>query len=155
MVMKWAELLMIRTTPQIAYKPHATVLTIGRWSGLPDSRRFRQDGPRVTRSQWWYVRERRDELLSKWRPTAEGFHEECRPSFHGMRIQMRRKCHKPSCRSLGRWNDYYSCLGRSFHRLVRKTAEIRGKPSLFNSGGGDVKTPVACRGMAPEIFSAV
>jgi len=146
-VMKWAELLMIRTTPQIAYKP---MLRYYNWlqerlaNNVPIDKMVQEllgaSGGTFENAATNYYQMETDPLKVS---------ENVAQVFMGMRIQCA-QCHN---HPFDRWtmDDYYS-FSAFFSQIGRKTAEDPRETIIFNSGGGDVKHPVGGRVMAPKFL---
>ncbi|NND98132.1 MAG: DUF1549 domain-containing protein [Pirellulaceae bacterium] len=146
-VMKWSELLMIRTTQEIAYKP---MLRYYNWV----QERMANNVPIDTMVK---------ELLSASGGTFENaatnyyqmetdplkVSENVAQVFMGMRIQCA-QCHN---HPFDRWtmDDYYS-FAAFFSQIGRKKAEDPRETVIFNSGGGEVKHPVGGRVMPPKFL---
>ena len=146
-VMKWAELLQIRTTNQIAYKP---MLRYYNWlqeriaTNMPTDQMVREllgaNGGTFQNAATNYYQNERDTLK-----TAENVAQ----VFMGMRIQCA-QCHN---HPFDRWtmDDYYS-FAAFFSQIGRKRAEDPRELIIFNSGGGDVRHLVDNRVMAPKFL---
>ncbi len=146
-VMKWAELLQIRTTNQIAYKP---MLRYYNW--LQD--KIANNVPMDKMVQ---------ELLGSSGGTFENaatnyYQNESNPLkvsenvaqvFLGMRIQCA-QCHN---HPFDRWtmDDYYS-FAAFFSQIGRKRAEDPRELIIYNRGSGDVRHPIGNRVMAPKFL---
>ena len=146
-VMKWSELLMIRTTQQIAYKP---MLRYYNWV----QERILNEMP---------IDQMVQELLSASGGTFENaatnyyqmetdplkVSENVAQVFMGMRIQCA-QCHN---HPFDRWtmDDYYS-FAAFFSQIGRKRAEDPRETIVFNSRGGEVKHPVGGRVMPPKFL---
>jgi hypothetical protein len=146
-VMKFAELLMIRTTQQIAYKP---MLRYYNWV----QERLANDVP---------IDKMVQELLGASGGTFENaatnyYQMETDPLkvaenvaqvFMGMRIQCA-QCHN---HPFDRWtmDDYYS-FAAFFSQVGRKRGEDPRETIVFNSGGGEVKHPVGGQVMPPKFL---
>jgi len=146
-VMKWAELLQIRTTNQIAYKP---MLRYYNWlqeriaSNMPTDQMVREllgsNGGTFQNAATNYYQNERDTLK-----TAENVAQ----VFMGMRIQCA-QCHN---HPFDRWtmDDYYS-FAAFFSQIGRKRAEDPRELIIFNSGSGEVRHLVGNRVMAPKFL---
>jgi hypothetical protein len=146
-VMKWAELLQIRTTNQIAYKP---MLRYYNWlqeriaGNMPTDQMVREllgsSGGTFQNAATNYYQNERDTLK-----TAENVAQ----VFMGMRIQCA-QCHN---HPFDRWtmDDYYS-FAAFFSQIGRKRAEDPRELIIFNSGGGEVRHIVGNRVMAPKFL---
>ena len=146
-VMKWAELLQIRTTNQIAYKP---MLRYYNWlqeriaNDMPTDQMVREllgsSGGTFQNAATNYYQNERDTLK-----TAENVAQ----VFMGMRIQCA-QCHN---HPFDRWtmDDYYS-FAAFFSQIGRKRAEDPRELIIFNSGGGEVRHIVGNRVMAPKFL---
>ncbi len=146
-VMKWAELLMIRTTQQIAYKP---MLRYYNWvqdklaNDVPIDKMVQEllgaSGGTFENAATNYYQMETDPLK-----VAENVAQ----VFMGMRIQCA-QCHN---HPFDRWtmDDYYS-FAAFFSQVGRKRGEDPRETIVFNSGGGDVKHPVGGRVMPPKFL---
>ncbi len=146
-VMKWAELLMIRTTQQIAYKP---MLRYFNWvqdrlaNNVPIDQMVQEllgaSGGTFDNAATNYYQMETDPLKVS---------ENVAQVFMGMRIQCA-QCHN---HPFDRWtmDDYYS-FAAFFSQIGRKGAEDPRETIVFNSGGGDVKHPVGGRVMPPKFL---
>ena len=146
-VMKWAELLQIRTTNEIAYKP---MLRYYNWlqeriaTNMPTDQMVREllgaNGGTFQNAATNYYQNERDTLK-----TAENVAQ----VFMGMRIQCA-QCHN---HPFDRWtmDDYYS-FAAFFSQIGRKRAEDPRELIIFNSGGGDVRHLVDNRVMQPKFL---
>ncbi|MCA9137431.1 MAG: DUF1549 domain-containing protein [Planctomycetales bacterium] len=146
-VMKWAELLMIRTTQQIAYKP---MLRYYNWlqerlaNEVPIDKMVQEllgaSGGTFENAATNYYQMETDPLKVS---------ENVAQVFMGMRIQCA-QCHN---HPFDRWtmDDYYS-FSAFFSQIGRKQAEDPRETIVFNSGGGEVKHPVGGRVMAPKFL---
>jgi len=146
-VMKWAELLQIRTTQQISYK---SMLRYYNW--LQD--KLANDVPMDQMVQ---------ELLGSSGGTfanaATNYYqnetvtlkvaENVAQVFMGMRIQCA-QCHN---HPFDRWtmDDYYS-FAAFFSQIGRKRGEDPREIIVFNSGSGEVRHPVGNRVMPPKFL---
>ncbi|MDV6032962.1 MAG: DUF1549 domain-containing protein [Phycisphaera sp. RhM] len=148
-VMKWAELLMIRTTQQIAYKP---MLRYYNWlqeklaGEVPIDKMVQEllsaSGGTFENAATNYYQMETDPLKVS---------ENVAQVFMGMRIQCA-QCHN---HPFDRWtmDDYYS-FAAFFSQIGRKQAEDPRETIVFNSGGGEVKHPVDGRVMAPKFLGS-
>lgn len=146
-VMKWAELLMIRTTQQIAYKP---MLRYYNWlqerlaNNVPINQMVQEllgaSGGTFSNAATNYYQMETDPLKVS---------ENVAQVFMGMRIQCA-QCHN---HPFDRWtmDDYYS-FSAFFSQIGRKTAEDPRETIIFNSGSGEVKHAVGGRNMAPKFL---
>lgn len=146
-VMKWAELLMIRTTQQITYKP---MLRYYNWlqgklaDNVPIDKMVQEllgaSGGTFENAATNYYQMETDPLK-----VAENVAQ----VFMGMRIQCA-QCHN---HPFDRWtmDDYYS-FAAFFSQIGRKRGEDPRETIVFNSGGGDVKHAVGGRVMAPKFL---
>lgn len=146
-VMKWAELLQVRTTNQIAYKP---MLRYYNWL----QERVASNQPMDQMVQ---------ELLGSTGGTFENaatnyYQSETDPKkiaenvaqvFMGMRIQCT-QCHN---HPFDRWttDDYYS-FAAFFSQIGRKRGEDPREVIIFNSGSGEVRHLVDNRVMQPKFL---
>ena len=149
-VLKWAELLQIRSSNQMSYK--ATLLY---YNWLQD---------RIARNvpvNEWVI-----ELLGASGGTFKNpptnyyqnetdilkVTENVAQVFMGMRIQCA-QCHN---HPFDRWtmDDYYG-FAAFFSQIGRKAADDPREVVVFNSGGGDVRHPVGGRVMAPKFLGGV
>ena len=146
-VLKWAELLQIRSSNQLSYKA-----TLQYYNWLQD---------RIARNvpvNEWVI-----ELLGASGGTFKNpptnyyqnetdilkVTENVAQVFMGMRIQCA-QCHN---HPFDRWtmDDYYS-FASFFSQIGRKGADDPREVVVFNSGGGDVRHPVGGRVMAPKFL---
>jgi len=146
-VMKWAELLTIRTTQQVAYKP---MLRYYNWlqakiaSNTPMDQMVREllgsKGGTFANAATNYYQNETNTLK-----TAENVAQ----VFMGMRIQCT-QCHN---HPFDRWtmDDYYS-FAAFFAQIGRKRGEDPRELIVFNSGSGEVKHPVGGRVMPPKFL---
>jgi Protein of unknown function (DUF1549)/Protein of unknown function (DUF1553) len=146
-VMKWAELLMIRTTQQIAYKP---MLRYYQWlqerlaNNVPIDKMVQEllgaNGGTFENAATNYYQMEADPLKVS---------ENVAQVFMGMRIQCA-QCHN---HPFDRWtmDDYYS-FAAFFSQIGRKPGEDPREQIIFNSGGGEVSHPVGGRVMAPKFL---
>ncbi len=146
-VMKWAELLMIRTTQQIAYKP---MLRYYNWlqerlaNNVPINQMVQEllgaSGGTFSNAATNYYQMETDPLKVS---------ENVAQVFMGMRIQCA-QCHN---HPFDRWtmDDYYS-FSAFFSQIGRKKAEDPRETIIFNSRSGEVKHAVGGRNMAPKFL---
>jgi hypothetical protein len=146
-VMKWAELLMIRTTQQITYKP---MLRYYNWlqeklaNNVPIDKMVQEllgaSGGTFSNAATNYYQMETDPLKVS---------ENVAQVFMGMRIQCA-QCHN---HPFDRWtmNDYYG-FAAFFSQIGRKQGEDPRETIVFNSGGGDVKHLVDGRVMQPKFL---
>jgi hypothetical protein len=146
-VMKWAELLQIRTTQQISYK---SMLRYYNWlqeklaSNMPMDQMVREllgsNGGTFANAATNYYQNETDTLK-----VAENVAQ----VFMGMRIQCA-QCHN---HPFDRWtmDDYYS-FAAFFSQIGRKKGEDPREIIVFNSGGGEVRHPVGNRVMQPKFL---
>ena len=146
-VMKWAELLQVRTTQQIAYKP---MLRYYNWiqeriaSNMPMDQMVQEllgasGGTFENAATNYYQMEGDPKKVA----------ENVAQVFMGMRIQCA-QCHN---HPLDRWtmDDYYS-FAAFFSQIGRKRGEDPREQIIFNSGGGEVNHPVGGRVMVPKFL---
>jgi hypothetical protein len=149
-VMKWSELLMIRTVAnQVSYK---AMLRYYDWlqerieANTPIDQLVRElltvQGGTFADPATNYFQHERDTLK-----TAENVAQ----VFMGMRIQCA-QCHN---HPFDRWtmDDYYG-FAAFFSQIGRKRAEDPRETIVFNSGSGEVKHPVGGRNVAPKYLGA-
>jgi hypothetical protein len=146
-VMKWAELLQIRTNQQITTKP---MLRYYEWlqeriaKNMPMDQMVREllsaKGGTFANAATNYYQIERDTLK-----TAENVAQ----VFMGMRIQCA-QCHN---HPFDRWtmDDYYG-FAAFFAQIGRKQGEDPREIIIFNSGGGEVRHPVGGRVMPPKFL---
>jgi len=146
-VMKWAELLTIRTTNQISYK---SMLLYYTWlqdkiaNNVPMNVMVQDllasNGGTFANAATNYYQNERDTLK-----VAENVAQ----VFMGMRIQCA-QCHN---HPFDRWtmDDYYS-FAAFFSQIGRKAAEDPREIIVFNSGTGVVRHPVGNRVMEPKFL---
>jgi hypothetical protein len=146
-VSQWAELLQIRSTPQVSYK---SMFLYYNWLVERLSKNMPMD-------------QMVQELLSAsggtFKNPATNFYqtttetlplaESVAQVFMGMRIQCA-QCHN---HPFDRWtqDDYYG-FAAFFAQIGRKGAEDYRETIVFNSGGGEVAHPVGGRAMAPKFL---
>ncbi|MGH7202598.1 MAG: DUF1549 domain-containing protein [Planctomycetaceae bacterium] len=147
-VMKWAELLQIRTVQNVMdYKP---MLLYYNWlqeqiaANVPMDQLVQQllgsrGGTFSSPATNYYQRERDTLKIA----------ENVAQVFMGMRIQCA-QCHN---HPFDRWtmDDYYG-FAAFFSQVGRKKGEDPRETIIFNSGGGEVKHPVGGRVMAPKFL---
>ncbi|MDA1051712.1 MAG: DUF1549 and DUF1553 domain-containing protein [Planctomycetota bacterium] len=146
-VMKWAELLQVRTTQQIAYKP---MLRFYNWiqeriaSNMPMDQMVQEllgasGGTFENAATNYYQMEGDPKKVA----------ENVAQVFMGMRTQCA-QCHN---HPLDRWtmDDYYS-FAAFFAQIGRKGGEDPREQIIFNSGGGEVNHPVGGRVMKPKFL---
>jgi len=146
-VMKWAELLQIRTTRQISYKP---MLLYYNWlkekvaSNTPMDVMVQEllgaSGGTFTNPATNYYQNETDTLKVS---------ENVAQVFMGMRIQCA-QCHN---HPFDRWtmDDYYS-FANFFSQIGRKRAEDPRERIIYNRGSGDVRHPIGNRVMPPKFL---
>lgn len=146
-VMKWAELLMIRTTQQITYKP---MLRYHNWlqdkiaNNVPIDQMVQEllgaSGGTFENAATNYYQMETDPLKVS---------ENVAQVFMGMRIQCA-QCHN---HPFDRWtmDDYYG-FAAFFAQIGRKPGEDPRETIVFNSGGGEVSHPVDGRVMQPKFL---
>jgi hypothetical protein len=147
-VMKWSELMMIRTVPnEVSYK---AMLLYYNWlqerieANTPIDQLVREllsaKGGTFTEPATNYFQHERDTLK-----TAENVAQ----VFMGMRIQCA-QCHN---HPFDRWtmDDYYG-FANFFAQIGRKPGEDPRETIVFNSGNGDVKHPVGGRVVPPKFL---
>ncbi|GIW95981.1 MAG: surface protein [Pirellulaceae bacterium] len=146
-VMKWAELLQIRTTNQISYK---SMLRYYNWlqdriaHNVPMDKMVQEllsaNGGTFTNPATNYYQSETDTLK-----VAENVAQ----VFMGMRIQCA-QCHN---HPFDRWtmDDYYS-FAAFFAQIGRKRGEDPREVIIFNSGSGEVRHPVGNRVMQPKFL---
>jgi hypothetical protein len=146
-VMKWSELLMIRTSNQVTYK---AMLLYYSWlqqriqANVPIDELFREliasKGGTFSNAATNYYQNELDTLK-----VAENVAQ----VFLGMRIQCA-QCHN---HPFDRWTmeDYYG-FANFFAQIGRKPGEDSRETVVFNSGSGDVKHPVGGRVVPPKFL---
>lgn len=146
-VMKFAELLQMRTTNEVSYKP---MLLYYNWlqeriaNNVPMNKIVQEllsaSGGTFSNAATNYYQIERDTLKVS---------ENVAQVFMGMRIQCA-QCHN---HPFDRWtmDDYYS-FAAFFAQIGRKGAEDPRELIIFNSGGGEVQHPVGNRVMAPKFL---
>ncbi|MCO6453926.1 MAG: DUF1553 domain-containing protein [Pirellulaceae bacterium] len=146
-VMKWAELLQIRTTQQISYK---SMLRYYTWlqeriaSNVPMDKMVQEllgsSGGTFSNAATNYYQGETDTLKVS---------ENVAQVFMGNRLQCA-QCHN---HPFDRWtmDDYYS-FAAFFSQIGRKRGEDPRETIVFNSGGGEVRHPVGNRVMQPKFL---
>ncbi|MCS6977470.1 MAG: DUF1549 domain-containing protein [Gemmatales bacterium] len=146
-VMKWAELLQIRTSPQVSYK---AMLLYYNWLQDKIARNVPMDemvqellackGGTFRNPATNYYQQERDILKIA---------ENVAQVFMGMRIQCA-QCHN---HPFDRWtmDDYYS-FAAFFAQIGRKNGDDPRETIVFNSGGGEVRHLVGNRVMQPKFL---
>ncbi len=146
-VMKWSELLTIRSSQQVSYKSTLLYYT---WlqeqiaGNVPVDKMVQEllasTGGTFANPATNYYQNETDTLK-----TAENVAQ----VFMGMRIQCA-QCHN---HPFDRWtmNDYYS-FAAFFSQIGRKGGEDPREIIVFNSGGGEVKHPVSGAVMPPKFL---
>jgi len=149
-VMKWAELLTIRTSRQVSYK---AMLQYYNWLNERIANNVPMDvmvqellganGGTFTNAATNYYQNETNTLK-----VAENVAQ----VFMGMRIQCA-QCHN---HPFDRWtmDDYYS-FGAFFAQIGRKRGEDPRETIVFNSGGGEVRHLVGGRVMKPKFLGGV
>ncbi len=146
-VMKWSELLMIRTSQQISYKAmllYYTWLQQQIQSNVPVDAMVRDllsaRGGTFASAATNYYQNETDTLK-----VAENVAQ----VFMGMRIQCA-QCHN---HPFDRWtmDDYYG-FANFFAQIGRKPGEDPRETIVFNSGGGEVKHPIGGRVIPPKFL---
>jgi hypothetical protein len=145
--MKWAELLMIKSSNDVSYKAmllYYTWLTDKIANNVPLDEMVREllsaSGGTFRNPATNYYQTERDTLK-----VAENVAQQ----FMGIRTQCC-QCHN---HPFDRWtmNDYYS-FAAFFSQVGRKQAEDPRETVIFNSGGGEVSHPVTGQAMAPKFL---
>jgi len=145
--MKWAELLMIRSTNRVSYKSaflYANWLTEQISTDVPLDQMVREllgaTGGTFSNPATNFYEVERDRLKMA---------ENVAQVFMGIRTQCA-QCHN---HPFDRWtmDDYYS-FAAFFAQIGRKTGEDYRETIVFNSGGGEVKHLVGGRVMAPKFL---
>lgn len=146
-VMKWSELLQIRTTQQVSYK---SMLLYYNWlqtrvaDNMPMDQLVKEllasKGGTFANAATNYYQNETDTLKVS---------ENVAQVFMGMRIQCA-QCHN---HPFDRWtmDDYYG-FAAFFSQIGRKRGEDPREIIVFNSGGGEVRHPVDNRVMAPKFL---
>jgi len=146
-VMKWAELLQIRSSNQVSYK---AMLLYYNWlqeriaKNMPTDQMVREllaaNGGTFKNPATNYYQNETDTLK-----VAENVAQ----VFMGMRVQCA-QCHN---HPFDRWtmDDYYG-FAAFFSQIGRKGTDDPRERIVFNSGGGDVKHPLGGRVMKPKFL---
>jgi hypothetical protein len=146
-VLKWAELLQIRSSQQVSYK---AMLLYYNWlqekiaSNVPTDVWVQEllgaKGGTFKNAATNYYQNETDTLKIS---------ENVAQVFMGMRVQCA-QCHN---HPFDRWtmDDYYS-FAAFFSQIGRKGTDDPREIVVFNSGGGDVRHPVGGRVMAPKFL---
>lgn len=152
-VMKWAELLQIRSADQQVQMSTKSALQYFDWvedeitRNVPADQMVRElitaTGPSFETPQANFYKVERDTLKLS---------ENIAQAFMGVRVQCA-QCHN---HPFDRWtmNDYYS-LASFFSQVGRKTGEDPRETIIFNSGNGGVKHPVTGKDVAPKFLGGV
>ncbi len=145
--MKWAELLMVKSSNEVSYKAmflYSNWLTNKIASGVPLDQLVREllsaSGGTFKNPSTNFYQIERDTLK-----TAENVAQ----VFMGIRTQCA-QCHN---HPFDRWtmNDYYS-FAAFFSQIGRKQGEDYRETIVFNSGGGEVQHPVTNQAMSPKFL---
>jgi hypothetical protein len=145
--MKWAELLMIKSSNQVSYKSmflYSNWLTDRISNNVPLNKMVQEllsaSGGTFKNPPTNFYQIERDTLKTS---------ENVAQIFMGIRMQCA-QCHN---HPFDRWtmNDYYS-FAAFFSQIGRKNSEDYREIIVFNSGGGDVRHPVGGRVMAPKFL---
>ncbi len=146
-VMKWAELLQIRSSPQVSYKAALLYYNFLQ-ERIADNRPFNEiarellsaNGGTFTEPATNYYQITNDTLLIA---------ENTAQVFMGMRLQCA-QCHN---HPFDRWtmDDYYG-FAAFFGQIGRKGAEDPRETIVFNRGGGDVNHPITKQPVAPRFL---
>ncbi|HZL87922.1 MAG TPA: DUF1549 domain-containing protein [Pirellulaceae bacterium] len=145
--MKWAELLMIKTTPQVSNKSaflYYSWLTDKIASNMPLDKMIQEllsaNGGTFKNPATNYYQIERDTLKTS---------ENVAQVFMGIRTQCA-QCHN---HPFDRWtmDDYYS-FAAFFSQIGRKQGEDYRETIVYNSGGGEVAHPVGGRQMKPKFL---
>ena len=145
--MKWSELLMVKSSPQVSYKAmflYSSWLTDKIANNVPLDQMVREllsaSGGTFSSPATNYYQIERDTLK-----TAENTAQ----VFMGLRTQCA-QCHN---HPFDRWtmNDYYG-FAAFFSQIGRKEGEDYRETVVFNQGGGDMRHPVGNRVMAPKFL---
>lgn len=145
--MKWAELLMVKSTIDVSYKSmflYSNWLTERISSNMPLNLMVQEllgaSGGTFTNAATNYYQIERDTLK-----TAENIAQ----VFMGIRTQCA-QCHN---HPFDRWtmDDYYG-FAAFFSQIGRKTGEDYRETIVFNTGGGEVAHPVGGRQMKPKFL---
>src|SRR4051812_47930300 len=146
-VLKWAELLQIRTSQQVSYK---AMLLYYNW--LQD-----KIARNVPVNEW--VQELLGASGGTFKAPATNYYqgeadilkvsENVAQVFMGMRIQCS-QCHN---HPFDRWtmNDYYG-FAAFFRQIGRKQADDPREVIIFNAGGGEQRHPITGQVMAPKFL---
>ena len=149
-VMKWAELLQIRTTRQVSYK---AMLRYYNWlqakiaSNVPMDQMVQEllgssGGTFANAATNYYQNETNTLKVS----------ENVAQVFLGMRIQCT-QCHN---HPFDRWTMYaYYIFAPFFSQVGRKRGEDPREMIIFNSGRGEVRHPVGNRVMQPKFLGGI
>jgi hypothetical protein len=149
-VMKWAELLQIRSSNQVSYK---AMLLYYNWlqeriaKNMPMDQMVQEllsaSGGTFKNPATNYYQTETDTLKVS---------ENVAQVFMGMRIQCA-QCHN---HPFDRWtmNDYYG-FASFFSQIGRKGTDDPREIIVFNSGGGDVRHPVGGRVMKPKFLGGI
>ena len=146
-VMKFAELLKIRSDNRCQLQVGAALLQLARRQAFPQ----RADGPDRAGSARFHrrhVQEPGHQLLELERDPLK-LAEDTAQVFMGMRIQCA-QCHN---HPFDRWtmNDYYG-FAAFFSQIGRKQAEDPRERIVFSSGGGEVANPVTHKRAEPTFL---
>lgn len=145
--MKWAELMMIRSSNQLSYK---SMFLYSNWlneqiqNNVPLDQMVREvlstSGGTFSEPATNFYQIERDTLKTT---------ENVAQAFMGLRIQCA-QCHN---HPFDRWtmDDYYS-FAAFFSQIGRKEGEDYRETVIFNRGGGDVRHPVDNRVMPPKFL---
>ena len=149
-VMKWSELLQVRSTQQVSYK--ATLLYYD-WlkqkvaSNVPVNEMVTellgsQGGTFTVPATNYYQNEQNNQKVA----------ENVAQVFLGMRIQCA-QCHN---HPFDRWtmDDYYGFTA-FFAQVARKRAEDPRETIVFNRGGGETKHPVSKQNVKPKFLGGI
>lgn len=148
--MKWAELLMIKSSNQVSYKSmflYSNWLTDQVANNVPLDKMVQEllssSGGTFKSPGTNFYQIERDTLK-----TAENVAQ----VFFGIRTQCA-QCHN---HPFDRWtmDDYYS-FAAFFSQIGRKQSEDYREIIVFNSGGGEVRHPVGGRQMAPKFLGGI
>jgi len=149
-VLKWAELLQIRSSNQVSYKS-----TLLYYNWLQD-----KIARNVPVNEW--VQELLGANGGTFKNPATNYYqnetdilkvtENVAQVFMGMRVQCA-QCHN---HPFDRWtmDDYYG-FAAFFSQIGRKGTDDPRETIVFNSGGGDVRHPLGNRVMAPKFLGGV
>ena len=149
-VMRWAELLQIRSADQQVQMSTKSALQYFDWLENEISQNVPMDvlvknlitatGPSFETPEANFYKLERDTLKLS---------ENVAQAFMGVRVQCA-QCHN---HPFDRWtmNDYYS-FAAFFSQIGRKTGEDPRETVIFNSGSGGVKHPVSGKDMAPKFL---